>query len=120
MRSSQWTKDVTVDRITTRKRAADGLIAHFENQILSGDLCEGATLPPEREIVQEHGVSRTVVREAVLALANKGLISARPGFRPVVIRPGYDSAIDVVQSLVSNLLVQKGGVRNLFDFRIMV
>lgn len=111
---------MTVDQIRPRKRAADDLIAHFERQILSGELHEGATLPPEREIVQEHGVSRTVVREAVLALANKGLISARPGFRPVVVKPGYESAINVVQSLVSNLLGQKGGVRNLFDFRIMV
>ena len=77
-------------------------------------------LPPERAIVQDHGVSRTVVREAVLALSNKGLIRTRAGYRPVVAKPGYDSAIEVVSSLVSKLLTQKGGIRNLFDMRIMM
>lgn len=103
-----------------KQRAADQLIAHFEREILDGTLPSGVPLPTEREIVQVHGVSRTVVREAVQALARKGLISARPGFRPVVATPGYDAAIDVVGSIVTQLLGQPGGVRNLFDVRIMM
>lgn len=105
---------------TEKPRAAARLIAHFERQILDGTLPEGATLPPEREIVAEHGVSRTVVREAVLALSNKGLVRARPRFRPVVVRPGYDTALEVVGSVVAQLLGQPGGVRNLFDTRILM
>jgi len=111
---------VTDESLTSRERAADRLIVFFEQKILSGDMAEGATLPSEREIVQVHGVSRTVVREAVLALSNKGLVRARPGYRPVVAKPGYDSAIEVVSSLASKLLSQQGGVRNLFDLRIMM
>jgi len=103
-----------------KTRAADQLIAFFEAQILDGNLPAGATLPPEREIVQDHGVSRTVVREAVLALANKGLIKAQPRHRPVVVKPGFDTALDVVGSVVTQLLGQPGGVRNLFDIRIMM
>lgn len=103
-----------------RRRAADRLIAFFEQQILDGALTAGSPMPPEREIVQAHGVSRTVVREAVLALSNKGLIRARPGYRPVVVKPGYDTAVDVVGSVVAQLLGQPGGVRNLFDLRIMM
>jgi len=80
----------------------------------------GTTLPPEREIVQDHGVSRTVVREAVLALANRGLIKAQPRHRPVVVKPGFDTAFDVVGSVVTQLLLQPGGIRNLFDIRIMM
>lgn len=90
----------------------------IEQRILDGALAAGAPLPPEREIVQEHGVSRTVVREAVRILASKGLIIARPGFRPVVARPGYDAAIDAIGSVVARLLRQPSGVRNLFDLRI--
>lgn len=101
-------------------RAADQLFAHFEALIRDGQLAPGQTLPPEREIVEEHGVSRTVVREAVLALANKGLIKARPRYRPVVVAPGYDTALDVVGSVVGQLLEQHGGVRNLFDVRIIM
>ena len=101
-------------------RAADNLIAVFERQIMDGTLKNGEPLPPEREIVQTHGVSRTVVREAVLALSNKGLIEARPRFRPVVRAPDYDAAIQAVGSVVNRLLSVPGGVRNLFDLRIMM
>ena len=100
-------------------RAADGLIQIFEKQILDGTLRDGQPLPPEREIVQTYGVSRTVVREAVLALKNKGLVDARPRFRPVVRKPGYDAAIQAVGSVVARLLTAPGGVKSLFDVRIM-
>ncbi len=77
-------------------------------------------MPPEREIAETCHVSRTVVREAVLALSNKGLIEARPGFRPVVRKANYDTAFETLDSVVSRLLLQDGGVKNLFDTRIMV
>jgi len=99
-------------------RAADELVAQFEKQILYGALKAGSPLPPEREIVQAHSVSRTVVREAVRMLASKGLIRAQPGFRPIVAEPGYDAAVEVLGSIVTQLLGQPKGVRNLFDVRI--
>ncbi|MEM6939323.1 MAG: FCD domain-containing protein [Pseudomonadota bacterium] len=103
-----------------KERSADKLVATFEAMIRDGHLKEGVALPPEREIVQDYGVSRTVAREAVLSLSSKGLVHARPGFRPVVRRPGYETAIGVVSSLVPQLLRQPGGVRNLFEIRIMM
>ncbi len=102
------------------KRAADGLIQVFEKQILDGTLRVGEPLPPEREIVETYGVSRTVVREAVLALSNKGLVDARPRFRPVVRKPGYDAAIQAAGSVITQLLTAPNGVKNLFDLRIMM
>lgn len=103
-----------------KKRAADALIRTFEQQIFDGTLKDGDPLPPEREIVQAYGVSRTVVREAVVALSNKGLVEAKPRFRPVVRKPGYDTAIETVGAVVESLIRQSGGVRNLFDLRIMM
>ena len=99
-------------------RAADHLVGAIEQRILKGEIKTGQPLPPEREIVQDYGVSRTVVREAVRILASKGLITAHPGFRPVVATPGYDAAVGVLGSLVTQLLGQPGGVRNLFELRI--
>ena len=101
-------------------RAADSLISVFERQIIDGTLRDGEALPPEREIVKTYGVSRTVVREAVLALSNMGLVEARPRFRPVVRKPSYDAALQAVGSVVKRLLTEPGGVRNLFDLRIMM
>lgn len=111
---------MTTQKDISHQRAADHLVSVFEDQIRKGDLAEGDMLPPEREIVQAYGVSRTVVREAVLALSNKGLVEARPRYRPVVVKPGVDTALTVVESVVGQLLGQPGGVRNLFDLRIMM
>lgn len=45
--------------------------------IVSGRYPEGATLPGDTELQRQHGVSRTVIREALKTLAAKGLIEAR-------------------------------------------
>ncbi len=100
-----------------RQRAADQLVAFVEKSILEGALTPGNALPPEREIVETHGVSRTVVREALRTLCSKGLIVARPGYRPIVAKPGYDGAVMAAGSIVAQLLGQPGGVGNLFDLR---
>lgn len=48
------------------------------SRIVSGDLPDGARLPNEEELAAELAVSRGGVREAVKALAAKGLVEARP------------------------------------------
>lgn len=101
-------------------RAADQLIAAFVDLIDRGELKDGDPLPPEREIVERFGVSRTVAREAVQALANRGLVDAQPRFRPVVRRPSFDTAMRTIGGVVSRLLGEEGGVRNLFETRILV
>lgn len=47
-------------------------------RIVSGELACGARLPNEEELAAELNVSRGGVREAVKALAAKGLVEARP------------------------------------------
>lgn len=111
-------KDETVASDTGR--AADDLFRTFAALIESGELKEGQALPPEREIVETYGVSRTVAREAVQALANRGLVEARPRYRPVVRRPTYEAAMDTVGTVVSRLLTAPGGVKNLFETRILI
>jgi len=101
-------------------RAADNLFRTFADQIKQGVLKDGDVLPPEREIVERYGVSRTVAREAVQALANRGLVEARPRHRPVVRQPSYDAAMDTVQNLVDGLLAAPDGVRALFEIRVLI
>jgi len=45
--------------------------------IVSGTYGQGALLPGDAELMERFGVSRTVLREALKALAGKGLIAAR-------------------------------------------
>lgn len=114
---------MTVDTTPLRPssiRAADVLVHALEARIASGDLPDGALLPPERDLIETFGVSRTVVREAVATLASRGLVENRPRFRPVVRRPGVGAAIAAVNGVVGHLLAQSGGVKNLYDTRIFL
>lgn len=101
-------------------RAADQVVRSIADRIRSGELADGQPLPPERDLMDAFGISRTVVREAVRTLSSRGLIEALPRHRPVVRKPGYDAAFDAVGSIVTHLLGEPGGVKNLFDTRIMV
>ncbi|WP_417210145.1 FadR/GntR family transcriptional regulator [Antarctobacter sp.] len=101
-------------------RAADQVVRSIADRIRAGTLADGQPLPPERDLMEEYGISRTVVREAVRTLSSRGLIEALPRHRPVVRKPGFDAAIDAVGSIVTHLLGEPGGVKNLFDSRIMV
>lgn len=65
------------DRVT---QVAESL----ERSILTGRYRVGDTLPPERELVVLHGVSRSVVREAIGRLASAGLVRSVHGSGNVV------------------------------------
>lgn len=51
----------------------------LRQSIMSGAYPPGTKLPSEAQLTQVHGVSRTVVREAVAALRADGLVEARQG-----------------------------------------
>jgi GntR family transcriptional regulator, transcriptional repressor for pyruvate dehydrogenase complex len=52
----------------------EGAIEAIRSQIVRGDLVAGDRLPPERTLVGQLGVSRTVLREALSSLEALGLI----------------------------------------------
>lgn len=60
------------------------LIKQIEEMMTERSLQPGDRLPPERELSQQFGVSRTVIREAVAALAAKSLLEIVPGGGAVV------------------------------------
>jgi len=61
-------------------------------RITSGALEPGQKLPPEAQVMAEHGVSRTVVREAISQLQTLGLIITRHGIGSFVSdTPDFDS-----------------------------
>lgn len=104
----------------TAKRAADPVVDALQARIASGRLSAGDSLPSERALMAEFGVSRTVVREAVRQLGARGMIDARPRHRPIVRSAGFDTALDAMGAIVGTLLAAPDGVRNLFETRILV
>ncbi len=101
-------------------RVADLIVEALERQIASGALADGAPLPPERDLMAQFGASRTAVREAITALANRGLLDHRPRFRPIVRKLGYHTLVDVLGRLVPALLREAGGIENLYHSRVFL
>lgn len=61
----------------TRPRKADSALDRIGQQIVSGEIAPGARLPTEMELTRQHRISRPSLREALNALARKGLVEAR-------------------------------------------
>lgn len=53
----------------------------LRRSIISGDLAEGDNLPPEPELMEQLGVSRPTLREALRVLESESLIRPRRGSR---------------------------------------
>jgi GntR family transcriptional regulator, transcriptional repressor for pyruvate dehydrogenase complex len=66
-------------QVTREPRLSDKVADMMLETILSRRLQVGDKLPSERELGEQFGVSRTVVREAVRALVAKGVIEVRSG-----------------------------------------
>jgi GntR family transcriptional repressor for pyruvate dehydrogenase complex len=66
-------------KIVRSSRLYEQIVQQVEESIQKGQLKPGDQLPPERELAEQFGVSRTAVREAVKALREKGLVEAYPG-----------------------------------------
>lgn len=88
-------------------RLSDRLASRLMAQIGSGALKPGDRLPTEQQLALAHGVSRTVVREAVHQLKSKALVTSRQGSGVFVAQPpahrplAFDPAVLAsVQSVV--------------------
>ena len=60
-------------------RLSDQLAAVIAARVNDGALAPGERLPTEQQLAATHGVSRTVVREAVHQLKSQGLLRSRQG-----------------------------------------
>ena len=83
-------------------RLYEQIVEQIEQRILKGELQVGDQLPPERDLGEQFGVSRTAVREAVKALRQKGLLETYPG-RGTFITNGTSQAMRHSLNLVVNL-----------------
>ena len=70
--------EVVFDKIK-QKKLADVIAAQIRGEIRSGSLRVGDRLPTERELIEQLGVSRATVREALMLLEADGFIQVRSG-----------------------------------------
>lgn len=86
----------------TVPKASDVLAAEVRERILTGEFAEGMALPPERQLVEQTGLSRATVREALRILEVERLLDIRPGRGggAFVHRPGRESVANTVRLVI--------------------
>lgn len=99
---------IPVARLIPRRlpvgRLGVAVVAELVDLIVTGRLQEGDLLPPEGPLSEHFGVSRTVLRESVKRLEEKGLVTVSQGRGTQVRAPGYWNMLDpvVLSALIDN------------------
>ena len=96
-----------------RIKLADQLVNDLEQRVLSGELLPGSRFPSEKAIVDNTGVSRTVVREAFARLSAKGLLVSRRGSGAYVTETARYQAFQITQDELGEV----DDVHRLFEMR---
>lgn len=99
------------------QRLSDRLAERLTVQIESGTLQPGDRLPTELQLADVHGVSRTVVREAVHQLKSQGLVRSRQGSGVYVTEPPAHRALAFDPKLLESMdaVVQMVEVRRVIE-----
>ncbi|MRX07934.1 FCD domain-containing protein [Pseudoduganella sp. FT25W] len=94
------------------RNLAQGVVESFTSSIQAGTLKPGEKLPTESVIMEMHGVSRTVVREAISHLQAAGLVQTRHGIGTFVLEPQPTNifAADTIRTI--------GDVLSILELRI--
>ncbi|MGH9845008.1 MAG: FadR/GntR family transcriptional regulator [Blastocatellia bacterium] len=96
--------------------------SQLEELIVNGSLLVGERLPSERELIEQLGVSKTVVREAMRSLATRGLIEIRPGSGMYVVGVGAHLMAEPISLLMRKhrlTVKQIHEVREALEIRIV-
>jgi GntR family transcriptional repressor for pyruvate dehydrogenase complex len=102
------------------QRLSDRLAVLLAAQVENGALQPGDRLPTEQQLAASHGVSRTVVREAVHQLKSRGMLLSRQGSgvfvavpaenQPLAFDPSVLESVDAVVHVVEVRRVLEGEI----------
>ncbi|SHJ17905.1 transcriptional regulator, GntR family [Palleronia salina] len=87
-----------------RTRLSDQVLERLQERIASGVLSPGEQMPSEREVMEEFGVGRPAVREAMQRLHDAGLISVSQGGRARVNEIAADTALRSMDAVARMLI----------------
>jgi GntR family transcriptional regulator, transcriptional repressor for pyruvate dehydrogenase complex len=100
-----------------RKHLYEEIATKLEKMVLDETLKVGDKLPPEKNLAENFGVSRNILREALKTLKERGLIEVRTGDGVYIVKPGTD----VLKDMVNRLIILGGvSIRDLFEFRLAI
>jgi GntR family transcriptional repressor for pyruvate dehydrogenase complex len=97
-----------------RQTLSQAVSAAVLERIRSGEFVPGDRLPTEKSLMEEYGVGRNSVREAVQALVTLGLVDVRPGRGATVIGIESDAVMDAE---TVSVLLKEEAIDDLYAFR---
>jgi DNA-binding FadR family transcriptional regulator len=107
---------VEYDQIT-RRHLYEEVANKLEKMVMDEILKPGDKLPPEKNLAENFGISRNILREALKTLKERGLIEVRTGDGVYIVKPGTD----IIKDMVNRLIVLGGvSIRDLFEFRLAI
>ncbi len=103
------------------QRLSQQLSTLLAAEIVSGRIGPGEAFPSSEELVTRYGVSRTVARETVQALAMLGMVNVQHGKRTEACPP---EDWDILSATVQEALRREGRaepvLRDLYEFRLLI
>jgi DNA-binding FadR family transcriptional regulator len=100
-----------------RERLAERILRDLGERIATGELSPGQLLPAEAQLASHYGVSSRVIREALGALAARGLVEVRAG-KGTVVRGVDSSALRDFFDVA--LRADSRGMWDLFELRKLI
>ena len=100
--------------LLTNERLSKTVADDLQRKIIRERLKVGARLPTEPELMEEYGVSRTVVREAAACLVSRGVVDVRPRRGMTVREPDGKG---LAETLVAQLQMSKVSLPQLLQVR---
>lgn len=88
----------------TRRKLYQEVLDRLMHRIRSGEIGPGAHLPSERELMEEYGVGRPAVREALQALERSGIVEIAHGERARVVVPTAERLVAQIAGGAMHLL----------------
>jgi len=110
-----------VSEAIQRRKIYQEVYDRLMERIRSGAIPPNSQLPSERELMEEYGVGRPAVREALQALQRSGIVEIVHGERARVVVPTADRLMAQIASGAMHLLrTQPGTLEHLKDVRLFL
>jgi len=100
-----------------RESVSSSIMNMITNYLLSKELKPGDKLPTESEFVQQLGVGRNSVREAIKMLSSLGVVEIKRGVGTFIAKTISTS---IMNPLILGLVFEQGTSRELFELRLLI
>lgn len=86
-------------------------------EIVDGKYDDNGMLPSERKLTERFNVGRPAIREAIFALARRGLVEQRQGRRVRVLKPNFRHVVSELDLVVRGVLRDHTNLGHLMELR---